>query len=173
MLGKLLLPVHTKKAVKNSPTHISPGYSDADQIGVIFKYQNDDHYEKVLNFVRQIQIDKKEVTVLAFFPKKDQMSQYRIPRYSTDNLSVWGKLTSEEIDLFLARNFDFLINLDIESHEFVDNILSRATAKCKIGHYMVERKDFYQLMIHIDPSTEFEIFLDKIYFYIKKLRANA
>ncbi|WP_339810904.1 hypothetical protein [uncultured Imperialibacter sp.] len=173
MLGKLLLPVHTKKAIRKSTLQVSPGYSDADQIGIIFKYLNDEHYEKVLSFIRQIQIDKKEVTTLAFFPKKEATSRYRIPRYSTDNLSVWGKLTSEEIDLFLTRNFDFLINLDTESHEFVDNILSRANAKCKIGHFMVERKDFYQLMIHIDPSTDFEVFLDKIYFYIKKLRANA
>jgi hypothetical protein len=173
MLGKLLLPIRTKRAVKNGVVHRSPDYSDAVQIGIIFKYQDDRHYEQVLNFVRQLKIDKKEVNLLAFMPPQKDLSVYRFSQFTAANLSVWGKLTSEEIDVFLARQYDFLIDLDIEPSLFVDNILSRANAKCKIGHFNMERKDFYQMMIHIDPSNDFEIFLDKVYFYIKKLRADA
>ncbi len=173
MLGNLFLPIRTKNAMKKHVSLGSPSYSDAEQIGVIFQYQNDQHYEKVLNFVRQLQIDKKQVSTLVFFPKNDQESSYKIPRYSPHNLSVWGKLTSEEIELFLAKSFDFLINLELGNQEFIDNILSRANARCTIGNFKTERQQLYQMMIHIDPSIDFEDFLEKVYFYIKKLRANA
>lgn len=173
MLGKLLLPIRTKRAVRKSPTHLSPGYAEAVKIGLIFKYRGDEHYEQVLEFMRILRADRKEVSMLAFVPQQKTIPVYSFPQYNASNLTVWGKLTSEEIDLFLAGQFDFLINLDIEPSLFVDNVLSRANSKCKIGHFMVDRKDFYQMMIHVDPSNDFEIFLDKVYFYIKKLRADA
>ena len=173
MLGKLLLPIRTKRAVKTSPAHLSPGYAEAVKIGLIFEYKGDEHYEQVLAFMRMLRADRKEVSMLAFVPEQKTEPHHSFPQYNASNLTVWGKLTSEEIDLFLAEQFDFLINLDIEACLFVDNVLSRANAKCKIGHFKVERTDFYQLMIHVDPSNDFEIFLDKVYYYIKKLRADA
>lgn len=173
MFGKILLPVRTKSAVKKSEPGRPVGYTDAVHIGIIFRYLDETHFSRVIDFVKLLESDNKGVAMLAFVPKKEPGADYKFPNYSVDNLSAWGKLTSEEIDLFLSRKFDFLINLDLEPHSFVDNVLSRASAKCKIGHYKAQREVFYQLMIHVDPSDDFELFLDKVYYYIKKIRADV
>lgn len=173
MLGKLLLPVHTQRALKDCPPALSVGYFEAAKIGIIFKYLSDEHYRRVLEFAGEFERDRKEVSILAFCPKPPLQTDFNIPNYSIKNLSFWGKLSSEEIDLFLQQEYDFLINLDLEPHAFVDNILSRVKAKCKIGRFKVQREVFYQLMIHVDPLNDFEQFLEQVNHYIKKLRAHA
>lgn len=171
MLGKLLLPVHTKRAIKNGIQDLSVGYTEAFKIGIIFKYLGEAHYQRVLSFAGDFEKDQKEISILVFCPKPD--IKYDFPNYTNKNLSFWGRLSSEEIELFLQTKYDFLINLDLEPHPFVDSVLSRVQAKCKIGRYKVQREVFYQLMIHIDPLNDFEQFLEQVNHYLKKLRAHA
>lgn len=173
MLGKLLLPVHTKRAIKNESPTASVGYREALKIGLIFRYLNDVHYQRIVRFSKEFVIDRKDVSILAFYPKPTVPPEPGLPAFTTKNLSFWGKLTSEEIELFLQQQYDFLINLDLEPHDFVDNILSRVQAKCKIGHYKVQREIFYQLMIQVNPADDFEQFLEQVSHYIKKVRAHA
>ncbi len=173
MLGKILLPVRTRNALKKSSSHPSVSYQEALQIGFLFRYVDDERFESILEYTRKFERDNKGVSMLVFNPKKEITSRFNFPVYTKENISFWGKLTSEEIDIFLAKDFDFLINLDLEPHDFVDNILARSKAKCKIGHYSGRNEAFCQMMLRIDPPDDFEQFLDQVYYYIKNLRANA
>jgi len=173
MLGKLLLPVRTRRALKKSTPYPSVSYQEALQIGFLFRYVDDERFESIMEYAKKFERDNKGVSMLVFNPKKEITSRFAFAAYTTENISFWGKLTSEEIDIFLAKDFDFLINLDLEPHDFVDNILARSKAKCKIGHYSGRNEAFCQMMLRIDPPDDFEQFLDQVYYYIKNLRANA
>lgn len=166
-----LLNFRTRKLIPGSKTpRKSVDYKAAWEIGILYSVEDLSKHEKVKTFIKVLEKDIKKVEVLTFLGKDKENLEFKFNFYTASDFSFWGELQSETVKKFIDKQFDFLLCLDLETNIYIDNILARCKANCRIGRFENNKKDFFELMIKTDDHIDIQVLIDEMYRYIKVLR---
>jgi len=170
MLGKLLLPFQTSRALKNNDAiRISECYSRAQKIGILLTYNGEEDKILVDTLMDNIERDGKEITLLIYVPKVEKGKAFNYPNFTVKDLEYSGNFENKKLEDFVNTPFDYLLNLDIEGNDAIEYVLASSKAKCRVGNYKEHKEEFYELMID-SKGESYEAFLVQVYHYIKNVR---
>lgn len=153
MLGSLFLPYHTKRSSKKSIRRYSCTYADASTIGLICSYQSLIGENVIDDFVKRLEQAGKKVSLLVFHENSSNTDGLANNSFSKNDLSFFGLWKKEQVRAFIAKEFDFLLLLDLDYNLYISNIIAQSRAHCRIGVYNEEPKPFLELMIKPEESS--------------------
>jgi len=146
---------------RNKAARSTTAYSRAETIGVIFCIEDEKLLTEYDSFIHKLRNDNKQVTVLAYFPKKIALYDYKYEFFTPQNISFWGNYNTDEVSNFVEQSFDYLFHLSDKPSAVVNGILAQSKAKCRIGKYAESHDPYYELMI----NTKQKDYLEEMYNY--------
>lgn len=165
---KIFELVKKRIVIRNKHDRINPSFSKAKNIGLIYTWEGNPKREVVDEFIKELDTDGKDVFVACF------LRDPKIPEPPGNDLTLtrndfnyFGSIKSEKLLNFIAQNFDFLFHLDTEENIFIENILARSMACCRIGRYDNHKKEYYDFMIDIGRNQKIEILCSEMMKYTK------
>jgi len=164
-----LLHLRTNSALKsNKSLRSSIPYQQALSVGILFSVEDKPKHDAIKDFVKQLQLDGKKVTVLEFLPKQKDNYEFMFDFFTIKDLSFWGKVNSPDADKFMEIPFDYLYCIDNASNPLIMHLLANSKAKCRIGKYSKQDNAFFELMIEQNGSAK--NLIDSMYKYSKQLK---
>jgi hypothetical protein len=153
---------------KKGAIRASIPYKHAKSVGVIFSVEDKQKHDHIKEFVRHLEQDGKKVDVLEFLPKKKENYEFLYDFFTIEDLSFWGKITSEKAIKFCNTPFDYLFYIDTEHNPLLLDVLARCKAACRVGKSDGMESEFFEFMIQDGSSVK--SLIDNIYKYTRSLR---
>ena len=168
MIARKILPFNTRKLVKNPPvSRGSTPFQEVQQIGILYTIEDKAKHQEVSLLVQELEEMGKKVQVLCYKPKNADNPDFRFEFFEEANLSFFGRLEGESIDTFLKKPFDYLFFLDKEANLYMENILARSKARCRVAINQPEdKRALFELMIQ-PKSQNLRELIAEILRYVK------
>jgi hypothetical protein len=159
-----------KAAAEKSVLRKNVPYTEARQVGILFASEREEDYTVINKFVQRLAKDGKKIMALTYFERLQSNGyDFQFDYFTKEQISATGVLTSEKVDRFIEANFDYLFCISKHSFLPFDYILLRSRAKCRIGMYIEEKPDCFELMIKPKPEDTLESLMNQLLLYIKAL----
>jgi len=142
-------------------------------VGVLFDATNPEDFELVKRYVTYLREYSKKVKVLGYFNTKNipalTYSKLEYDFFSVKDVNWMYKPNSMVINNFIAEEFDLLIDLNVNDHFPIKYIAALSKAKFKVGKYIENEIDVYDMMIDADQTKTVKYFLRQVDTYITML----
>ncbi len=150
---------------------------DARHIGIIYTLNNVLDYDRISEFVSQLQRDHKEVKALGFVRNKSLVSRF-LPKLSYDffskrDVNWFYKPIHNQVKDFIEKEFDLLIDLSMSDNFPLKYIAGLSNALCRVGRFSEENTDYYDLMIDASPAMTTDDFLGQVRHYLTVINTHA
>lgn len=129
-------------------------YKQAQKVGIIFSVEDKAKHDQIKEFVKRLEHDGKQVTVISFLPKKKENYEFLFDFFTDKDLTFWGNNTSHTATKFSETIFDYLFYIDNEPNPLIINLLAKSKAKCRVGKYVDDIEPFFELMIESKEGTK-------------------
>lgn len=181
MLGKIRSKIgqyyFRKEQQQNGQTRRLTNLRDARRIGIIYPLNNVPDYDRVSEFVSELQRDHKEVKALGFVKNKSLVSRF-LPKLSFDffskrDINWFYKPVHTQVKDFIEKEFDILIDLSMSDNFPLKYIAGLSNALCRVGKFSEENKDYYDLMIDSTPAMTTDDFLGQVRHYLTIINSHA
>ena len=132
--------------------------SDAKTIGIIYQVNQEEHYNVICSFIKELQDKNKNVRSLGYVKDYNVVPHFCFPKLSYDYFTKkevnWYKVPSSNfVNDFVKENFDILIDLSNEDCMPIQYISAISNASFKVGLYNDKNKNIYDFMIKVDGLT--------------------
>jgi hypothetical protein len=149
---------------------------DARSVGILYTLDDVQDYDTVSTFVKELQLDRKEVKALGFVKNKNLISRF-LPKLSYDFISKkdinwYFKPIHTKVEDFINREFDILIDLNLQDLFPLKYISGMSKALCRVGVYSESNSDFYDLMIEARPGITVNDYLQHINHYLSVINSD-
>src|SRR6187401_1039292 len=108
-------------------------YKKAQQIGIIFSVEDKVKHDNVKDLIKKFEQDGKQVSVIEFLPNDKDNYEFRFDFFTEQDLSFWGKITSNGALKFANTPFDYLFYIDATPNPMILHLLALSKAKCRVG----------------------------------------
>jgi hypothetical protein len=147
------------------PQRKTLNFVDTKDIGILAYLSEDKDYQVLDNLIKKLQAEGKNVKILVYHAQPaDIVNSLKYSFFTPDDLTVTGKIKSEEATDFINTKFDYLYCLNNISSEVTDYIMLRSKALCRIGKYFPEKKYCFELMIHTTGESLEELSQQLLHF---------
>ena len=164
-----LLNRNTKKSLKRRDQEKgSISYSEANKVGILFTVVDRTKHEAVKKFIKKLEKDCKKVDVLCLLPEGKDNYDFIFDYFTTNDFTLFGNTASQSILLFIQQEFDYLFVLDTTSNIYIENLLAKSSAKCRVGIFDDNNGPYFELMIKISNNNTEEL-TEQIYHYLNLL----
>ncbi|PKP21123.1 MAG: hypothetical protein CVU04_02430 [Bacteroidetes bacterium HGW-Bacteroidetes-20] len=145
---------------------------EAKSIGIITRISDEDSYKLIYSIFSNLQNQEKNGWLMGYIDDKIVphfcLQQLTADYFCKKSLNWFGKPDFVQMNDFLKKDFDILIDFSDASLPAIQYVLAQSHAKFIIGT-IPESKEYYDLFIQIeDPNNKYEI-LNNIQLYTKKL----
>ena len=147
----------------------SKSFEQSSSIGVLFSWEDRNKETLVTEFINEIN-QGKNVQCLCFNPNRKENIDSQYPTFSLNDLTLLGKIDSEDTNRFLKEPFDYLFHLDFELSDITRSLLSKCHAQYRVGFHTDEGENFYELMIGINKSAGLNNFASQMLKYVNALK---
>lgn len=169
LLGKKLLSLGNPSEKRPRPAKEQKPFSEARSLGVLFTWEGKQKESSIKNFIDRIN-QGRSIKCLCFNPNKKEVINSELPVFTTGELSILGKIESEQTNDFLAEPFDYLFHLDFELNDITRALLMRSKAHFRLGFHSDEGEKFYEMMIGINKSAGLDNFAGQMLKYVNALK---
>lgn len=169
-IGKTIL---NKKVSKNARTKSFHNFETATKIGILFDSCQQVTYLAAKRLMEYLKQKNKNVEALGqvltdemlkYFPPSNEISLF-----SLEHLTFLGYPKSQDVEDFIKKDFDILINLCTEENLQINYILGLSKAKFKISkNYETKYADFI-LEFKNNRKPETDELIEKIKFYMQSI----
>lgn len=140
---------------------------DATAIGILFTADAQSKLDAITTFVEHLRSEGKEVHLLEFQPAKKDLVFSAFPSFTQKQIGFWGTIESQEAKQFMAKPLDYLFLADAEPGPVLRHILSRSSARCRVGRNSDGVQDYLDLMVEMNgPWNEL---LETMLQFVRKL----
>jgi hypothetical protein len=159
-----------KAAAQKSVLRKNIPYAQARQVGILFMNEREEDYAAINKFVEKLAREGKKVTALTYFERlQSNRYDFIFDHFTKEQISATGVIQSDKVERFIETDFDYLFCINKYSFLPFDYILLRSKAKCRIGMYLEEKPDCFELMIKPKPEDTLESLIDQLLKYLKAL----
>ncbi len=143
----------------------------ANSVGIICEITDEDSYKAIFRIFTQLQQSGKIVHLIGYIDEK-YVPFYCLQQLSADyfcqkQLTWCGEPNMVQVQDFINRDFDILLDFNYRYHAPVEDILSIAAARFVIGS-CADYQDIYDLFIHTENGNYMQ-FLNSAFKYTQKL----
>jgi hypothetical protein len=150
------------------------GIDEATSIGILFDASQQADYDRVCEFIKNLQDRNKTVRAIGFVNAK-AIPHYCIPKLSFDfftlrDINWYYKPTKQFVSDFLNHGFNLCINLDLHDNLSLQYISGLSRAGLKVGVQGEKNTRYYDLLIQMDDRDDLEDFITQIVHYLSVMK---
>jgi hypothetical protein len=148
----------------------------AKRIGILYSLDDVPDYDKISQFVSELQHEHKDVKALGFVKNKSLVNRF-LPKLSFDffsmkDISWFYKPLHSKLKDFIDKEFDLLIDLSVNENFPLKYIAGLSHSFCKIGRFSEENISYYDLMIDIKSTSTLEDYLGQVRHYLTVIKSQ-
>ena len=171
-VGKFFLKRELKKLKRNKQNF---SLDNAQTIGILYEYVNDDEFKVVEDLIHELQGLKKEVKVLSFIPGNNIL-EYIPQKLSVDyfqqkDLSWYLSPKSTYLSSFVEAQYDILIDLNLNNCFPLTYVAATSKAKYKVGIDKEGKMEILDLIIR-PMKNGLKEGIEEILHFLKVLKAG-
>jgi len=141
----------------------------ASTTGILFDAGSDENFELVQELYRNLGSHLKEIRVLGYCKSKELPNHYLFKKdfvfYQKKDLNWLHKPVKPEVDDFLSRPLDLLIDLSMSDDYHFQYIVAMSPAQLKVGHF-IDGPNYYDLMIDIRKNPLLAYLIEQVTHYL-------
>ena len=149
-IGHFVLNRTLKKIIRIKEVN---NFDSAKTLGIVFNATQQNSYECIKNFISFLSEYELQVLALGFVNDNKIPDNYLYYKgftfFSKKNLNWHFKPNDKDVDKFIDKQFDILIDFSLENYYPVQYIVGLSKAKFKVGR-LSEKNNYYDLMIDIE-----------------------
>lgn len=131
--------------------------NNAKTIGILFNATHQISFDIVKEMVKDLSVRKNKIEVLGFVDSKNLIDHYLYRKgfefFTHKQLNWYYKPIEENVNSFIEKKFDILINLSLDEPYPIQYIAALSKAKFKVGKYSTEN-ECLDFMIDIEKENE-------------------
>jgi len=168
-IQSFFLNLKNKKAAAEKTTlRKNIPYAEAKQVGILFINEREEDYAVINKFVQRLTKEGKKITALTYFERVQSNGyDFYFDSFSKEQISATGVITSEKVDRFIETDFDYLFCINRYSFLPFDHILLRSKARCRVGMYLEEKPECFELMIRPKPEDTLQSLIEQLIKYLE------
>jgi hypothetical protein len=167
--GQIVLSRKKKKIKRERGIY---NFDTAKTCGIIFNASSQETYDKAKQFIDFLKTKNINVVAIGFVDSKEVKDFYRetihFKFFSRKNINWYGKPKNENVDDFINKKFDLLIDLSLENDFPLEYIAAMSMAKFKVGRFTSDQGD-YDFMIDINKNKTHDFLIEQIRHYLENL----
>lgn len=165
-----------KEMIKANQQREVVNFNEAGKIGLLYDATDDNNFEAIKQYVKNIRSEKKEVTALGYIDKKT-LPPTRFPQLGLDFFTKkdfnWKmKPRSLSVSNFMNENFDIVVNLNRNNIFPLSYIAAVSKAKFRVGSFNRHFVHCYDMMIETKNDTDIKDFIQQADNYLRKVKAS-
>lgn len=165
-----------KESVRHPQSHGMVNLPQARRVGILYTLEDIPDYDKISEFVAQLQLEHKEVKALGFVKSKNLIQRF-LPKLSFDffsrkDINWFYRPMHQTVKDFMNKEFDLLIDLSRADSFPLKYISGLSRAICRVGRFSEANSSFYDLMIDAKPAMTFDEYLSQIRHYLTVIKTN-
>jgi len=137
-------------------------FDNSSDIGVVYNVKNTSI--STINKVKEyFSSNEKNVITMGFLPEKElgeYVSNYKDEYICKKDLNLFGLPKRDKIQKFINKDFDYLLNLDVEGNLQLQAISAYSKAKTRIGKYWDAFHFSQDFMVKSVAGTAEDLFQD-------------
>lgn len=143
-------------------------FDQATSVGIIYKEKNESFYILVKQYVKHLKAEHgiREVLALAYVDDKQipfwQVQKLEFEYFSKSDLDWRLKPTSREVDRFLGKDFDILLDFTLDVVPSLQYVLANSQSQFKVGAWHPQKKDLFDMMVDLNNQNTFDQYLKKL-----------
>ena len=153
-LGNRAINHHLKSQKR---TMISCNIQSATTIGILFNATHAVAFDIVKDLVKDMEVYKASILALGFVDSKQLIDHYLYRKgfdfFTQNDLNWYGKPTSENVDAFIKKPFDILLDLSLDNPFPIKYVIACSQARFKSGKYSSDQ-EYLDFMIDIEKEKE-------------------
>lgn len=148
---------------------------NAKLIGVVFNATDQKTYEIARSFIKYIMAGKIKVEAVGYINSAEVLDFYSyqtgVTFFSKKNLNWFKKPKGTQVNEFIEKEFDMLIDLTINSDFPLRYISTLSKAKFKIGR-LVQNQEHLDFMIDTSKNNTSIFLVEQINYYLSLIKKN-
>ena len=176
-LRNILAKLSYRKDAAGIPhPRIMSNLAEARTVGILYIVNDVPDFAIVEEYVARLQRDHKDVKALGYVRNKFLISRF-LPRLSYDffsrrDVTWYYKPIHEKVRDFTQKEFDILIDLNLQDFFPLKYISGLSKAKCRVGRFSDDNVEYYDLMIEAKPGITVPEFIEQIHHYLTVINRN-
>ena len=165
-----------KEQSRTSNLHGMVNLPGAKRVGILYTLNEVPDYDKVAEFVVQLQKEHKEVKTLGFVRSKNLIHRF-LPKLSYDfftkkDITWFYRPIHDKVRDFMNKEVDLLIDLSAGDSFPLNYIAGLSKAICRVGRFSEDNACYYDFMIDIKPVITMDEYLSQIKHYLTIIKTN-
>lgn len=150
-------------------------FDEATKIGLLYDATDEKDYEVVKVYVKKIRSTfKKDILAMGFVDRKtlpqSQFAQYGLDFFTKRDINFKMIPVNPIVQNFINEKFDILINLNSGKCFPLRYIAAMSHAKFRVGRYVRNATDSYDLMVQIKGEPGIKTVIEEIEHFLKILK---
>lgn len=150
-------------------------FNEATKIGLLYDATDEKDYEVVKSYVKKIRSTfKKDILAMGFVDRKtlpqSQFAQYGLDFFTKRDVNFKMIPVNPIVQNFINEKFDILINLNSGKCFPLRYIAAMSQAKFRVGRYVRNATDSYDLMVQIKGEPGIKTVIEEIEHFLKILK---
>jgi len=145
----------------------------AKTIGILYDATLAENNVLVTAFAEKLKSAGKVLTLLGYINDKKTTSTSDITVFNNKSLTIFKVPSGKEVEDFLAKPFDILINAHTDESLPLIYVAAMSKASFKIGPYIEEAKDSFDLLIQLVAKQDLHHYLDQVKHHLQNLQPNG
>lgn len=150
------------------------GIESARSIGILFNAKDERTFKQIREFADQLRGGGlRKVSALGFVPKSQLEaflnSSQDFDFFTREDFNWYYRPQGRKVAGFISEPFDILIDLRLSKFTSILFIVALSRAQFKVGRFSSEFKEFYDLMIDVEDSTDLNYFISQIKHYLNMI----
>lgn len=153
-------------------------FSQATSVGLIYKEKSESFYILVKQYVQYLKAEHgiRDVLAMAYVEDKHipywQVQKLEFEFFSKKDLDWRLKPTSMELDNFIAKDFDILIDLTLEPSPPLMYVLGKSRARFKVGAWSPRKVEILDLLVDLETHSTFDHYIKKLNHFLTILNKH-
>ena len=120
-------------------------------VGILVKENSKFDFEALKKLQKKINIGSKNFSVLTYKMQNETYNEFRGAFFYEKHVSLTGKIKSDEVNEFLKKEFDMLIDYTGADTIYAKFLTATSKAKFKVG-YQIDDITLYDFMIAVQKD---------------------
>lgn len=136
MIFKGLKEKSIKKAIQKSvlnQVQSAEGNVVVRSLAIVINYDKLVDYKPLMDIAKAINISNENVYIIGYVNKFYKNVNYLIPVFTDNSFGMKGKIKSEEVNEFLKRDYDIVINYYTEPNIYLTLVSTLIKSELKVG----------------------------------------
>jgi len=174
LFKKFFIDRKTKLSAKKSTvSRENISFRRAKSIGIIYTWEGKRKAEIINDFAKEMEISGKKVKILCYSSVDLKVIPVLIDFFNDADFYYFGNIKSNKLNDFINLPFDFLYHLDTTQNIYIENVMAKSKARCRVSRADHTKKDLYDFMIQTKGNAGIETLCNEILHYTKALVNNV